>query len=127
MADILNIVYDESDSLLFDEFSINKVEIQTSREFIIQKYQNRKPHLQYWGVNTRKFIVTFFTFTTETIEKINFINSLTGQLSLYWDYQNNPGQCTTVKLIPELPFFYNVGLVAANQEIEITFVEIEAI
>ncbi len=122
MTDVLKLKYNLSETN-FKYFEVSQVSINSKRSFVIQIQQNRKPRLIFTGIPYRVFNVTIITELQETIDKIEALRDHRGIIEFYWDYANNPEQCTGVKILPGVPSFYAVGLKAAKTEIELTFIE----
>ena len=129
MIDVLKIVYyDETGgvgTLAFNNMEARLMRIRTTQDYHIHKLQNKKPILYFTSDEYKIFYINIKTSFQETITKLEILRQQKGFLRLFWDFRNDKGEAETVKLYSNISSIFFAGIQAANQEIPITFYQVQ--
>lgn len=116
------LLFEWADGFLeFDESDTVRVRTIKNRNQLIKQFQNRK-HMIY----SKGDVWLTFVLSSQSLEKMETLRNISGQVNFYYDYANNPGLYKTVSVDKNMSVLYRAGYQDGESEISLKFIEAEA-
>ena len=111
-------------TLLFDDQTAMRLEIEKNQAYDIQILQNRRPIIYLTGTMWKKYTLYLFNPDDSSyIQSAETLRGITDYINLFWDYKDRPKESVIVRVDPNIKIPMIEGKFNAVEPIIITFYE----